>query len=226
MVENNRSIAIVVLAAGESRRFGSPKQLADWFGVPMLGSVINNLRKITEPCYVMLGAHQQDVMRQVEFGACELRSVDSWQEGMNASISLIAAELAALNCAASEQGRVQAFDGVLFLLGDQPLISTDDILTLLNYARRSQDKIVCADYSRLNSGVSSDVTSKPGVPAYFPASLFDSLAALSEKGGEKGAKRVIENNEHVCIKLDARVKDVDTPDDLHHLQQCFLQQDR
>jgi molybdenum cofactor cytidylyltransferase len=228
LIENNQGIAIVVLAAGESSRFGSPKQLADWFGRPLLAHVMSTLQAIEEPCFVMLGAHQKDIVQNVDFNACELKFVHTWQKGMNASISLIAAELAEVNRQAAKQGEGKPYDGVLFLLGDQPLISTQDIRALISEAKRSKDTIVSADYSCLKSGHSNvkhlnDGATQPGVPAYFPAKYFKLLASLSEEGGAKGAKKIIESNEYTCVNLGERVRDVDTPDDLYQLQQYFLQ---
>ena len=52
-------VGCILLAAGESKRFGSPKQLAKWHGKTLLETVLNNISATTlKPVVVVTGAYQ------------------------------------------------------------------------------------------------------------------------------------------------------------------------
>lgn len=53
-------ISIIVLAAGESKRFGSPKLIHNLNGKPLIQHLINNLKKTKiDEIVVVLGAHKE-----------------------------------------------------------------------------------------------------------------------------------------------------------------------
>ena len=65
------STAIVVLAAGASRRMGRPKQLETWQGQPLLRHVAATaLEAQLGPVIVVLGAHADVVRPVIEDLAC------------------------------------------------------------------------------------------------------------------------------------------------------------
>lgn len=103
-----------MLAAGEARRFGSPKQLALLDGRPLLAHVLD-LAAPYDPL-VVLGAHASEILARVDVG--EHVIADAWAEGQAASLR---AGVAAL-------GDV---DRVLVLLGDQPFLTREVIDAVL-----------------------------------------------------------------------------------------------
>jgi len=89
-----QSVAIVVLAAGGSRRFGQPKQLVDWNGEPLLRSVVRSaLSANADRVVVVLGAHAsecaatlKDLAPAVGIQRIETVTNESWESGMASSI--------------------------------------------------------------------------------------------------------------------------------------------
>jgi CTP:molybdopterin cytidylyltransferase MocA len=104
----------LILAAGEGRRFGGPKQLAEIDGRPMLAHVIETAAPY-DPL-VVLGAHADAIREQVDVGDHVVAG--DWADGQSASLR---AGLAAL-------GDV---DSVLVLLGDQPFLTREAIEAVL-----------------------------------------------------------------------------------------------
>ena len=99
----------LVLAAGEGRRFGGPKQLALLDGCPLVEhalAAVGGLDRVV----VVLGAHADEVRRGADLGAAEIVVCDGWAEGMSASLR---AGLEALRGA----------EEIVIVLADQPLVT-------------------------------------------------------------------------------------------------------
>ena len=107
-----RSVGALVLAAGEGRRFGGPKQLAEVGGVPVLERVLRAVRAVPglAPRVLVLGARADVVRAGVDAAGFSVVVAPDWAEGQSASLR---AGVAAL-------GEV---DAALILLGDQPFIT-------------------------------------------------------------------------------------------------------
>ena len=99
----------LVLAAGEGRRFGGPKQLADVAGRPLVEHALAALRRL-ERVVVVLGARAEEIRAGADLGRAEVVVCADWAEGMGASLRR---GLAAL-------GRA---DEVVVVLADQPFIT-------------------------------------------------------------------------------------------------------
>ena len=148
-------IALAVLAAGASRRFGSPKQLAVVDGETLLhraARVANEWasRGSDRRAFVVLGAHIADVDLEVVINP-------QWEEGIATSIH------AAVHAAGDA-------DALLITLADQPGIRADD----LERITRIDAPVVAAAYART-----------VGVPAMFRRSHFDAVLALRGDRGAK-----------------------------------------
>lgn len=104
----------LILAAGGSRRFGSPKQLALIDGRPLLAHVL----AIAAPHrpLTVLGAAADEILRAVDVGDHVI--AEDWADGQSASLR---AGLAALGPA----------DRVLVLLGDMPYVTREVIAAVL-----------------------------------------------------------------------------------------------
>src|SRR5713101_3192797 len=115
--ESHRSLtatrsAGVVLAAGSSRRMGSPKQLLRIDGRPLLEVVVGHANASRlDDVLVVLGASADEIQGQVDFGRARVLINPDHASGMASSLR---AGLAALD------GDV---DAAMVILGDQPDIA-------------------------------------------------------------------------------------------------------
>ncbi|MBP7616147.1 MAG: nucleotidyltransferase family protein, partial [Steroidobacteraceae bacterium] len=135
----------IVLAAGASTRFGSPKQLVRIEGRPMLHAVVSRAVEVAgHSVTVVLGAHAPELTPLLRHTPASVIVNRDWQEGMGSSIRTGMSQV---------PGSV---DGVLLLLADQPGVTADDLRRLAGAWRRRPDSILAAQYSGI-----------AGVPAIF-----------------------------------------------------------
>jgi CTP:molybdopterin cytidylyltransferase MocA len=105
----------LILAAGEGRRFGGIKQLAEIDGKPLLQHVIEMAAPYNP--LVVLGAHADAIKRRIDVG--DHIVAQDWAEGQSASLR---AGVAALG----------PVDRLLVLLGDMPFVTRDACEAVLN----------------------------------------------------------------------------------------------
>ncbi len=187
-------IAGVVLAAGEGRRFGGGKQLAELEGRPLLEHALAaSARAGLEPRLLVLGANAKRILASVDVHGHEVIVCPDWDEGMAASLR-----------AGVEAARSAGAEAIIVTLGDQPRVGAEAIARVLG-ARggpNGSSRAVRASYD----GV-------PGHPALLEDSLFDDLLALH---GDEGARGVFKSaNTHLIPCGDVAVPtDVDVIGDL------------
>ena len=185
--------AIVVLAAGESSRMGQPKQLLVHEGRTLVRRAVDTaLGAEGGPVVVVLGAHETAIRAELAGLPVRLVLNPAWSEGMASSIR-------------TGIEAVQGAAAVVFMLCDQPLLTSSNLQALVLRHRETGSRIVASEYG---GGL--------GVPALFDRSLFDELLALQ---GAQGAKKVIEaHRDEACgIAFEAGIVDVDTPEDYARL---------
>jgi molybdenum cofactor cytidylyltransferase len=103
----------LILAAGEGRRFGGTKQLAELHGRPLLEHALEAMSAVS-PRVVVLGHAADEIRARVDLHGASVVVCDDWAEGQAASLR---AGLAAL----------AGCDAVVVVLGDQPGITADAI---------------------------------------------------------------------------------------------------
>lgn len=182
-------IGTIILAAGESKRFGEPKQLAIFEGQTLIERAVASATSVGSDVVVVLGAHA-DRIRPVVPKTAMIVDNDQWRSGMASSIR---AGLDAID---------EGVDAVLIMLCDQPLVSRESLSKIL---ARSENMIVAAEYS-----------GTVGVPALFNRKYFQALRTLT---GTEGAKKIIlENMESVMREpMPECAFDVDTAEDFQKL---------
>jgi molybdenum cofactor cytidylyltransferase len=183
-------IAGVVLAAGGSTRFGSPKQLAELRGRPLLEHVLDAVRAVPaiDPIFVVLGADAERIRERVDLEDVEIVVAADWREGMSASLR---AGVAAARGA----------EAIVVVLGDQPLITPQVIAAVLDPVDRPRP------------ATRATFDGAPGHPVLIKRSLFGELQTLR---GDVGARELLEARGVGSIECGhlASAHDVDTPEDL------------
>lgn len=113
----HENIAGIVLAAGESARYGKPKQLLDFHGEPFVRRVAKTaLAAGLSPVVVVTGAYAQEVEAAVRDLPVLIVQNAEWREGQAASVRV---GVAALSSASS----LRPCGGAIFLLVDQPQVT-------------------------------------------------------------------------------------------------------
>lgn len=180
------SVAAVVLAAGASRRMSAIKQLLPWKNTTLLGHVIKQLEKAgAAHIFVVLGAHQKEILQQIDTTKVTVVENSDWSKGMGTSIATSIAYL---------KGQQPEYDGLLVASCDQPLISVTHYKKLINS---------CINIERI---VASSYEGDIGIPAVFAKEYFNELGTLNK---DVGAKSVVKKHLDHLIRLDAPEAGID-----------------
>lgn len=189
--------AVLIIAAGESKRMGSPKQLLNVEGETLINRMIHIVKKaVSFPVYVVLGASAESIQSQLPKLDVKIVLNAHWQEGMASSIRI------GLNTAKAQN---PALDGVMIVVCDQPYITENTITALLQFQEEKDTPIASAYYN--------DVM---GTPALFHQSIFNEILALK---GDIGAKKIIQSRPEEVAKLhfEKGLLDIDTKEDYQAL---------
>jgi molybdenum cofactor cytidylyltransferase len=181
--------AILILAAGESKRMGQPKQLLPYKNSTLLLEKIKQFQSLEQvQVFVVLGAFFKDIFPHLRDKPVTVVMNAKWQEGMGSSLSK-GVELIQ---------KKEVYDRVLITLADLPLLESSHYEDLIELSKSSGKRIIQTEY---------DDTS--GVPVVFDKSLFNSLIRLKN---EEGAKPLIEKYRKEVLKLNTETPyfDVDT----------------
>ncbi|MBX7211462.1 MAG: nucleotidyltransferase family protein [Verrucomicrobiaceae bacterium] len=183
---------IVILAAGSSSRLGSPKQLIDWHGQPLLRHLAQQAIATGAPVTVILGANAEIIRPTIADLPLTIVENDQWPEGMSSSVRLAATRIDA--------------GALLLMTCDQPFVTTETLRALIGARITSHHRIVASEYE-----------GTVGVPALFDRSLFTTLCGLT---GAQGAKSLICRHlfETIRLPFPAGKFDLDTPADLVRAQ--------
>ena len=189
---------VVILAAGASTRMGTPKQLLEVEGRPLLVRAVEAaLASAAWPVVVVLGAHAEKIRPVLARLPVLIAENPAWAEGMAASIRTGITTLSQFS---------RALDGALIALCDQPAFSADNIAQLVAAQRATGRTIAAARFNRRHAA-----------PALFLREHFATLATLT---GEEGARALLkaEPSRIASVDLPALAVDLDTPADVSALK--------
>ena len=187
--------AILLLAAGQSRRLGRPKQLLEHNGETLLTKTVNAALGIdAAPVIVVLGAHAEQLKHLLADPNLTIIQNPDWQEGMASSIRQGLTVMT---------NRFPESDGVIIMVCDQPGLDTQTLQQLIDLHRTTGLPAAAASYA-----------GRLGTPAIFHASLFSDLMKLS---GDRGARQLIQDlGPRVAIlPFEEGALDIDTEEDFH-----------
>jgi molybdenum cofactor cytidylyltransferase len=195
-MSRKQTLHTIILAAGASQRFGSPKQLVRFHGQVLVQRVIAAATELTGAAVtIVLGANAAEIASNLPPGSASIVVNRGWQEGIASSIRAGVARLPG------------ACGGVLIMLADQPLVGGNNLQRLAAAWQRQPRSLVASRYGATT-----------GVPAIFPRWCFADLSALR---GDQGARMLIRRYaDHVVrMAMPEAAVDIDYPEDLLELQQ-------
>ncbi|HUK03385.1 MAG TPA: nucleotidyltransferase family protein [Steroidobacteraceae bacterium] len=185
------AVHVIVLAAGASTRFGSPKQLVRLRGRPLLHLAVSRATEVAgHAVTVVLGSQASELAPLLKHTPASVIVNRAWAEGIASSIRAGVTRLP------------PSCEGVLLMLADQPAVTSEDLRRLIGAWRRQPQGIAAAQYA-----------STLGVPAIFPRADFPALLQLR---GDQGARALLRaNSPRVArVPLASAAVDIDTPEDL------------
>ena len=197
---NSISVPAILLAAGASRRLGQPKQLlrlSAFGGETLLDHAVALTRASgAAPIFVVLGAHAEEIHLECELLDCILVRNEAWAGGMASSLRVgIAAVLE----------NAPAASGAMVLVCDQPGLSAEHLMRLLDAHKVDGNRIAASRYA-----------GRAGVPVIFPRAMFPALLALQ---GDHGARALLQQAGTAVHAIDfpGGELDLDSPEDLQRL---------
>ena len=193
-----KRVAAIIVAAGASRRLGRPKQLLLVRGEPLLQRAIRAAcEAAASPVFVVLGANRELIENSLDLAAARIIVNERWDEGLASSIR------AGIKAVESEAPEVA---GVLLMTCDQPRVTAQHLVRLIDVFRRAPQAAVASVYADTR-----------GVPAIFPRAA---LADLTTLHGDRGARGLLANPPWPVaeIPLEGGEVDIDRPEDLAQLK--------
>jgi len=198
-------ISAVVLAAGRAQRLGEEKLLLPLRGKPVLQWVLESALASDLDVIVCVTRELASVRRQLNRSDERLFWLTNYAAGRGQSTSVISG-LWATN---------PKSDGVMFLVGDQPLIRKELINSLIEKFRTGWAWIVAPSFNR-----------EPRNPVLFRRNLFPELLQLS---GDRGGRVLIEKHRNktalVEWKDETPFLDIDVHEDYERLKEMAYADD-
>lgn len=186
--------ALIMLAAGNSRRFGSNKLMYEVEGQPMYKRVLNCLLEV------------QRILREKEGESCSLTVVTQYAEigetakaaGAQVLYNLYPEEGISFSLKIGLKANLQA-DACLFTVSDQPWLKAETVLGLLDSFQKSKKGAACVFAGE-----------KPGNPCVFSKKYYKELLSLS---GDAGGRRIIcaypKDTAAFQVKEERELEDID-----------------
>lgn len=189
-------ITCVLLSAGPSHRFGSPKALASFKGTTVIQHLQNTLLQTScDEIIVVLGAHAHQIWPFI-FNHTRIRFVYNKDDNFGQMSSV------------QEGWRLagEGSEGVMFLPVDCPLVQASSIDKIIDYFKKYQPDILVPSYHN-----------KKGHPAIFRARLKSEALNLPK---DQGLDSLLTNHPPQTIDIDdiGIIKNFNTPEELEELK--------
>lgn len=190
------AITGIILAAGSSQRMGKAKQLLPFQGKPLLQSVIDNARcSDLKSVFLVLGYKWREISAALDFAGVDLVINGQYDEGQSASIK------------SGLKSVSQECQAAVFLLGDQPLVSTELINRLIDRYQSTGAPIIIPTCG-----------GERGNPVLMDRSLFPELLRIEgDLGGRAVFSRYSESIDFFEVESTEVLTDIDTPEDYKEL---------
>lgn len=178
--------ASIILAAGESKRMGSPKLLLEYKGKMLLHHAVSRAQAVTDEVIVVVGAYPELYSPVAKAAGAQVVVNMAWQAGMGGSLKT---GLTALPAGITKS---------LVVLADQPFVPTEHLEALL---------ATCSAKTPL---IFSHYDGVEGPPAALEKRLFAPAKQLEPHCGLKALKKA--GIRVTNLTLD-QWQDIDSPHD-------------
>lgn len=188
---------ILILAAGQSSRLGSPKQLLAFQDTTLIGHAASvALSTELQPVLVVVGANAPAVREALRNQPVQVVQNPGWEEGMASSIRV--------GVKALQEGYPE-LDGVICMVCDQPFVTKSLLLCLLKEQAATGRAAVASRYG-----------GKLGTPALFHRSFWPALMQLT---GDTGARKLLaaQPDQVAVVDFEEGAADIDTREDYERL---------
>ncbi len=184
-------LTLVMLAAGNSRRFGSNKLLYEIDGVPMYLRTLHKLQKAASElgnCEIIVVTQYEEIASKAQESGVRVLINPHPERGISSSMQIgLAAAKESAAC--------------LFTVSDQPWLTTETIVNLVHKFQSEQKGMAC-----------TILNNKTGNPCIFSRKYYQELQEIT---GDKGGKQIINKHPDDVAYLeieDAKeLVDVDVP---------------
>lgn len=194
---NKKNIGIILLAAGESSRLGTPKQLLLYADRTLLQHSLQVANSsIANQIIVVLGAYADSIKRGIDHNVADVVINKEWQEGIASSIRLGISTLIQ---------KSPSVEGAVVMVCDQPCITPN----VLNH-------LITAHYTTGKPIITCSYADTYGPPTLFHKNMFPHLLNLK---GDVGARSIIRQhaNEVEVILFPEGNLDIDTEADYKNI---------
>lgn len=187
-------IKAIILAAGESKRFGSKKLLEEFLGKPLIQHVLDEVVKVEFEEIVVVTQHE--AIKKLE-STHKIHMIDNENvdKGISHSIYL----------GINEE---RDYDGYMFIVGDQPFITSQIIETMIAKFQGGNGNILCMSHK-----------GRRGSPTLFDKCYKNELLQLT---GDIGGRQVMKNHPECVINCEIDdpicLEDIDTREDYTKLK--------
>lgn len=192
-------IAALVLAAGRSTRMGANNKLTELVdGQPMVRHVVETaLAANLTSVRVVTGNKPAEVQHALDGLEVTYTHNPKFADGLSTSL------------AAGTEALEADIDGVIVLLGDMPLITSDLISKLVAAFNPAENRAICVPV----------YNGKRGNPILWAARFFSDMTKVQ---GDTGARHLIGENAEWLTEVEAGdpsiFRDIDTPEALEKLR--------
>ena len=185
-------ISAILLAAGQSKRMGEPKQLMPFRQSTIVEQAIDNLLgSAVNEVIVVVGYRAEDVIKAIAAKPIKSAVNPDYEHGMSTSI------IAGLKRLHSE------VEAVMLALGDQPLVNSQTINRLIDEFRDHDKGIAIPTYQ-----------GRRGHPIIFAIKYKEQLLKLK---GDVGGRQIIKDHPNdvleVAVNAESIIADFDTRSD-------------
>ncbi|MEV6612100.1 nucleotidyltransferase family protein [Kutzneria sp. NPDC051319] len=192
------SVAGLVLAAGEGRRYGMPKALVVHRGRLFVESTVDRLRAAGCTRIVVVAGAAADEVRRADLGDADVVENLDWATGMGSSLRR---GIEALQETALQETALQGEDAVAVMTVDLPGVTAEAIARVLEHA--STKALAAATYD-----------GRRGHPVLIGREHWQGVHEVAQ--GDSGARAYLKRHEVTEVACDdvADGHDVDRPEDL------------